>query len=49
MLFRSTLVQDRATAMVAEAPSAAIEAGAAAREVGLSDLGMAVLKACAIG
>ncbi|MBY0393827.1 MAG: chemotaxis response regulator protein-glutamate methylesterase, partial [Novosphingobium sp.] len=46
---QDTLVQDRATAMVAEAPSAAIEAGAAAREVGLSDLGMAVLKACAIG
>ena len=44
-----TLVQDRATAMVAEAPSAAIELDAAAREVGLGDLGTAVLKACAIG
>lgn len=44
-----TLVQDRATAMVAEAPSAAIELGAAAREVGLGDLGIAVLGACAIG
>jgi hypothetical protein len=31
--------------MVAEAPTAAIEAGAAAREVGLSELGGAVLKA----
>ena len=30
-------------------PTAAIEAGGAAREVGLSDLGAAVLKACGIG
>ena len=44
-----TLVQDRATAMVSEAPSAAIELGAAAREVGLGELGGEVLKACAIG
>jgi len=42
-------VQDRATAMVAEAPNAAIEIGAAAREVCLVELGTAVLGACAIG
>ncbi len=46
---QDTLVQDRATAMVSEAPTAAIELDAAAREVGLGDLGAAVLKACAIG
>jgi two-component system chemotaxis response regulator CheB len=46
---QDTLVQDRATAMVAETPTAAIELGAAAREVGLGDLGTAVLAACAIG
>jgi two-component system chemotaxis response regulator CheB len=46
---QDTLVQDRATAMVAESPTAAIELGAAAREVGLGDLGTAVLAACAIG
>lgn len=46
---QDTLVQDRATAMVAETPSAAIELGAAAREIGLGDLGTAVLAACAIG
>jgi two-component system chemotaxis response regulator CheB len=43
-----TLVQDRATAMVPEAPTAVIELDAAAREVGLGDLGTAVLGACAI-
>uniref|UniRef100_UPI00262FE69D chemotaxis protein CheB n=1 Tax=Novosphingobium sp. TaxID=1874826 RepID=UPI00262FE69D len=46
---QDTLVQDRATAMVAETPTAAIELGAAVREVGLGDLGTAVLAACAIG
>ena len=46
---QDTLVQDRATAMVAEAPNAAIEIGAAAREVCLGELGTAVLGACAIG
>jgi two-component system chemotaxis response regulator CheB len=46
---QDTLVQDRATAMVAEAPNAAIEIGAAAREVCLVELGTAVLGACAIG
>ena len=45
---QDTLVQDRATAMVAEAPTAVIELDAAAREVGLSDLGTAVLGACGI-
>jgi len=44
-----TLVQDRKTALVAEAPDAAIAIGAASREVTLDDMGVAVLGGCAIG
>ena len=46
---QDTLVQDRATAMVPEAPTAVIELDAAAREVGLGELGTAVLGTCGIG
>lgn len=44
-----TLVQDRKTALVSEAPEAAIAAGAATREVPLDGLGTALLQACGIG
>lgn len=41
-----TLAQDPATATVSEAPRAAIEAGAAQREVGLDDLCAMLIKLC---
>lgn len=44
-----TLVQDRKTALVSEAPEAAIALDAASREVPLADLGAAMLGCCAIG
>lgn len=44
-----TLVQDRKTALVAEAPEAAIALSAASREIALGDLGTAVLGCCGIG
>jgi two-component system chemotaxis response regulator CheB len=44
-----TLVQDRKTAMVSEAPEAAIALDAASREVPLDDLGAALLGCCGIG
>ena len=43
-----TLVQHRATAMVSEAPCAALELDPGAREVALNELGAAVLGCCAI-
>lgn len=43
-----TYVQDRKTALVAEAPEAVIALDAASREVPLADLGGAVLGGCAI-
>ena len=44
-----TLVQDRRTALVSEAPEAVIALDAATREVPLAELGAAVLAGCAIG
>lgn len=44
----TTLVQDRKSALVAEAPEAVIALDAASREVPLAELGQAVLRACAI-
>ena len=41
-----TFVQDPATAMVAEAPAAAIAVGAAESELGLDDLGAALIASC---
>jgi two-component system chemotaxis response regulator CheB len=41
-----TIVQDPKTALVSEAPAAAIQLGAAAREVSLDDLGAAVIGLC---
>lgn len=45
----TTLVQDRKSALVAEAPEAVIALDAATREVPLAELGPAVLRGCAIG
>jgi two-component system chemotaxis response regulator CheB len=44
-----TFAQDRKSALVAEAPTAAIEAGAAEQEVALDDLGTALIACCNIG
>ena len=40
------IVQDPATAMMREAPAAAVAAGAAAEVIALDDIGAAVLGAC---
>ncbi len=45
----TTLVQDRKTALVSEAPEAVIALDAAVREVPLADLGTALLAGCGIG
>lgn len=44
-----TFVQDRKTAMVAEAPSAAMDMEAADKELGLDDLGAALIACCHMG
>lgn len=44
-----TLVQDRKTALVSEAPEAVIALDAATREVPLAELGTALLAGCSIG
>jgi len=44
-----TFAQDRASAMVAEAPAAALAAGAAEAELDLDALAAAVIKACSAG
>jgi two-component system chemotaxis response regulator CheB len=44
-----TFVQDRKTAMVAEAPSAAMDMEAADKELGLDDLGAALIGCCHMG
>ncbi|MDT0506831.1 chemotaxis protein CheB [Novosphingobium sp. MMS21-SN21R] len=43
-----TFAQDRSTALVAEAPSAAIDAGAADSELALDDLGTALIACCSM-
>lgn len=43
-----TFAQDRGTALVAEAPSAAIDAGAADSELTLDDLGTALIACCSM-
>lgn len=43
-----TFAQDRKSALVSEAPAAAIELSAAARELGLDDLQAALLKCCSM-
>ena len=44
-----TFAQDRKTALVAEAPTAAIELDAASREVALDELAAAMIGCCNIG
>jgi two-component system chemotaxis response regulator CheB len=44
-----TFAQDRKTALVAEAPTAAIELDAASREVALDELATAMIGCCNIG